>query len=92
MDSSELLKRLRDAVYRKEEKVPPGWFTVEQVAREQKFSTQFIYRIFRRAIKAGILEQKQFRIVNGNRGIYPVWHYREVVQHKQPRSGRRGDR
>lgn len=76
MDSSELLRRLRDAISRNEEMVPDGWRTTADLSIEWKMSIPHVQRLVRKGVDMGMMEQKKFRISTKGRGVYPVWHYR----------------
>jgi predicted transcriptional regulator len=75
MDSSELLKSLRSALF-VADKVPDGWYTLRQLSKEWNVSGSHAYRLTRKAVEAGLMQQDRFRIQTEKRGIYPTWHYR----------------
>lgn len=79
MESSELLKRIREELQLKMVKPPEGWKTSKQWAREWGLQQSQTNRILNRAVDAGIMEQAQFRVACSNRGCYPVPHYREII-------------
>ena len=56
--------------------VPPGWFTRAQIATRLGKTRSTIARRMEDAVVHGRAEVKIFRVVSGQRGIYPVPHYR----------------
>jgi len=78
MGSSKLLTALRDALKGHQEEVPDGWKTVQQLADEWQFSVSHTSRLITMGVRKGLIEVKRFRITNGNRGVFPVQHYRQI--------------
>jgi hypothetical protein len=76
MDSTRLLKELKAAICCQAERVPEGWKTMAQWAKEWGTSISHTIRLVRKGIDLGTIEQKKFRVPNGRRGVYPTWHYR----------------
>jgi hypothetical protein len=58
------------------DEVPPGWFTAAQLSEKVGMSYDWAGRRVGALVKAGKVEVKKFRIPSGQRGIYPVAHYR----------------
>jgi hypothetical protein len=56
--------------------VPPGWFTIAQISESLGKNRSTIARKMQDAVLTGRAEVKIFRIASGQRGIYPVPHYR----------------
>lgn len=56
--------------------VPPGWFTAIELGRRIGKDRSTITHLMQRAIAEGRAEVKKFRVPSGQRGIYPVPHYR----------------
>lgn len=71
-----LLDQVRTA---RSPKVPAGWLTLEQLAKEEgrPNARGSFYYIAADAVAAGILKKKSFRIMLGN-GVRPVAHYKRV--------------
>lgn len=78
MDSAELLERLRLAIANQPEEVPEGWRTAGQWADEWGITNNAAGIVLCRSAKKGLIEAKKFRVVSGNRGVYPVVHYRLI--------------
>jgi len=76
MDSAQLLKELKAAICCQAERVPAGWKTMAQLAKEWGTSNSHTIRLVRKGIDLGTIEQKKFRILHERRGVYPTWHYR----------------
>lgn len=76
--SSELLKRLREAVTGKAETVPNGWRTAIQLSKEIGKSSSHTGKLIQSGLKAGVLERRIFRIQTDQRGVFPTWHYKET--------------
>ena len=76
--SAKLLTALRDAVKGCTDVVPEGWKTVQQLADEWQFSVSHTSRLITMGVRKGLIEVKRFRITNGNRGVFPVQHYRQI--------------
>lgn len=79
MGSSKLLTALRDALKGRHEEVPDGWKTVHQLADEWQFSVSHTSRLITMGVRKGFIEARRFRITNGNRGVFPVQHYRQKL-------------
>jgi hypothetical protein len=56
--------------------VPPGWFTRAEISDRLGKNRSTIARRMQDALREGRAEVKVFRIASGQRGIYPVPHYR----------------
>ncbi len=49
------------------DKVPRGWLNGEQLARREGYSTRDSFApVIRQAVKAGLLEQREFRVLWGH--------------------------
>lgn len=70
--SSRLLELLRCPV---EDRVPEGWKTVEQMAKELGMSYSHTGKLLRSAMKEGKVERRMFRITIGS-FARPVAHYK----------------
>lgn len=75
--SAQLLIALRDALKCHQEEVPDGWKTIHQLAEEWGFSVSHTGRLVGMGVRKGLIEVKRFRISNGNRGVFPIQHYRQ---------------
>jgi hypothetical protein len=64
-------------VPRTPDKVPPGWFTVLELAEKIKKSREQTSNLVSAAFKRGELQKKTFRVMTG-RGPFPVPHYKRV--------------
>jgi len=82
VESSELLKRLRNAIACQPEPVPGGFKTAAQWAVMWGMTTNGAGIILQRSVKAGVMEMKKFRIHTNGRGNYPTPHYREIKTSK----------
>lgn len=78
MESSELLKLIRNAIDNKCDKVPEGWKTIKEYSAEWRLQMSQTSKLLREATSLGLMESKTFRIKNGQRGIYPVTHYKHI--------------
>jgi hypothetical protein len=58
------------------DEVPPGWFTRAQISESLGKNRSTVARRMQDAVIEGRAEVKIFRIASGQRGIYPVPHYR----------------
>ena len=58
------------------DEVPPGWFTAAQLSEKVGMSYDWAGRRVSALVKAGRVEVKKFRVQSGQRGIYPIAHYR----------------
>lgn len=72
---NEILAAMSAAWRGEPEQVPPGWYTVRELADARQCERSHACKIIQAALKAGTLEQRVFRIVTG-RKVYPVAHYR----------------
>lgn len=61
----------------KAQKVPKGWKTSIQIAKECGKSDSYIRRQIAKLLRQGHIEMKPFMIKSGMR-IYPVPHYRKL--------------
>lgn len=75
--SSELLKRLKDALNNTEQQVPDGWKTAWQLQNEWDLSPAHTGRLIRAGVEKGIFETRKFRIATERRGVFPTQHYRK---------------
>ena len=67
---------LNSALSGKPDMVPAGYKTVSQLANQWGLSYSHCSRRLREGVIAGIVSVKKFRVHNGQRGLYPVPHYR----------------
>lgn len=56
--------------------VPPGWLTAIELGKLLGKDRSTITALMQTALRAGRAEVKKFRVPSGQRGIYPVPHYR----------------
>ena len=80
MESSELLRRIRDEIQRKIEIPTSEWKTSREWMQEWDLKQSQTNRTLSQGVELGIMEAKTFRIPCPVRGSYPVPHYR----HKTP--------
>lgn len=78
MAPAELLRRLRLAIANQPEEVPEGWRTASQWADLWEISSNAAGIVLAKAVKAGLMETRKFRVVAGNRGAYPTVHYKQA--------------
>lgn len=78
MESSELLKRIRDELQRKVEVPTSEWKTARQWMQEWEMQQSQTNRMLTLAVENGIMERKLFRIPCSSRSSYPTPHYREI--------------
>jgi hypothetical protein len=78
MASSELLRKLKEAISGKAEDVPPGWFTAVELSKSFRKSSSHTGKLIKSGLEAGVLERRIFRIETDQRGVFPTWHYRET--------------
>jgi hypothetical protein len=70
------LKKLQyDLDAKKSDKVPAGWFTADQIFEANAYSNSHARRIIYDAVKAGLMERKEYRILSGSY-LRKVPHYR----------------
>jgi len=61
------------------ETVPKGWKTSQQWAEEWGLAQASAQKMLQRAVHAGVMEKKMFRVYAGNRtGATRIWHWRET--------------
>jgi hypothetical protein len=68
------LKDIVEQVGGNTEKVPSGWLTMREIMESEGMSLGKTETMMEKAIKAGIVVKKKFRVVTGV-GVKPVWHY-----------------
>lgn len=56
--------------------VPAGWLTAVQLGQMLGKDRSTVTALLSAACRAGRAEVKKFRVPSGQRGIYPVPHYR----------------
>lgn len=56
--------------------VPPGWLTAIELGKLLGKDRSTVTALLSAACRAGRAEVKKFRVPSGQRGIYPVPHYR----------------
>ena len=78
MESSELLKRIRDELQRKVEIPTDEWKTALKWGEEWGLARAQTNQMLTAAVANGIMELKTFRIPMATRASYPVPHYREI--------------
>lgn len=78
MESSELLKRIRDEINRKIEIPSSEWKTARDYVQEWGMQQSQTNRLLSQAVESGIMERKLFRIPHSGRTSYPTPHYREI--------------
>ncbi len=78
MESSELLKRIRDELQRKIEVPTSEWKTARQWMEEWEMQQSQTNKMLTIAVENGIMERKLFRIPHSGRTSYPTPHYREI--------------
>jgi hypothetical protein len=69
------LQEIVKEVGAKEEEIPQGWMTVMDMTQELDMTIGQVEAMLRRAIRAGKIQRKQFRIDTRGAGIKSVWHY-----------------
>jgi len=80
MESSELLRLIRDEIKLTIQSPTEEWKTVVQWGTEWGLQRAQTARMLSIAVKAGIMEHKRFRISMPMRQSYPVPHYRCVIK------------
>jgi hypothetical protein len=78
MESAELLRRIRNELLQKTEQPTEGWKTAKQWMGEWGLHQSQTTRLLQRAVDAGIMEVRPFRMPCSNRSSYPIPHYREI--------------
>lgn len=56
--------------------VPAGWLTTVQLGQKLGKNRSTVAALLFAACRAGRVEVKNFRVPSGQRGVYPVPHYR----------------
>ena len=59
----------------KADKIPKGWKTTTEWAKEEKLSEPMVRKYLRLGVQSGIIEKQSFRILSYGM-IKPVPHYR----------------
>lgn len=77
MESTELLKRIRDEINRKIEIPTSEWKTSRQWMAEWGLQQSQTNRVLKQGVEVGLMETKSFRVPCPTRGSYPVPHYRK---------------
>lgn len=60
--------------------VPAGWLTAVQLAAKLGKNRDSLSRSLSQSVREGRVEMKRFRVVNGQRGLYPTPHYRLLAK------------
>lgn len=76
MESSELLKRLKDELSGSIQTPPPGWKTARQWSDEWGLRAAHTQKILRDGLKLGHIITQKFRIRGDLRPGYPTPHYK----------------
>lgn len=71
-----ILQKLQEALSGEPDKVPNYYKTVSQLAGQWGLSYSHCSRRLREGVSAGLVSVKKFRVHNGQRGLYPVPHYK----------------
>lgn len=58
--------------------VPPGWMTAIELGKLLGKDRSTVTGLLQTAIREGRAEVKKFRVLSGQRGIYPTPHYRLI--------------
>jgi len=75
--ANDWLQILAAAGKRTEDKVPPGFKSATQIAKETGKSETQVRKYLREAVKLGLIEGAKFNVNTGDK-LYPVPHYRIV--------------
>jgi hypothetical protein len=70
------LSKLQDVIADNADKIPPGWWTIESEAKRLKVAATTIRRNVRKAIKAEILERRNFKVM-GKKYLVQIPFYKE---------------
>jgi len=70
------LEMLQNALAGEPDKVLAGFKTRSQWAKEWSVGESTVRRILSGGVEKGIIQIQSFRIKNGQRGLYPVPHYK----------------
>ena len=62
--------------HRKPDKIPPGWFTREQLQKEWGLSRDYTGKLIKDAMLQSRGEMKKYLVPTVSRGLYPTQHYR----------------
>lgn len=65
------------------DKVPSGWLTTEQWARQWDKSSSHANNLLVAAHRSGLMERQQFRIILGDSKKRPIWHYKPKAKAKK---------
>lgn len=74
-------KDLFNALSRKPEKIPPGWLTAKQIAKETGKTRSGVAKYLPKGVRAGNVECRKFIVKVGNR-IMSAPHYRIIDNRK----------
>ena len=77
MSPEELLKFINENCKLQVDEVPPGWFTINQLAKQSKVEPRTLRSKIKSAYEAGKLERRVFKVALGTDVIRPCPHYRK---------------
>ena len=71
-----MLEHLRKQKRMTAEVAPDGWFTLKQLAEEERCAESTMRDRIRAALRDGTVEKKVFKVESGAKSAYPTAHYR----------------
>ena len=72
--ANDWLKELVDEIGGKEDEIPEGWMTAKDMTKELEMTIGQVETMMRRALRAGKVIKKQFRIDTKGAGVKLIWH------------------
>jgi hypothetical protein len=76
--ANDWLKELVDEIGGKEDEIPEGWMTAKDMTRELEMTIGQVETMMRRALRAGKVIKKQYRIDTKGAGVKLIWHYHKA--------------
>jgi predicted transcriptional regulator len=76
--ANDWLKELVDEIGGKEDEIPEGWMTAKDMTKELEMTIGQVETMMRRALRAGKVIKKQYRIDTKGAGVKLIWHYHKA--------------
>lgn len=80
MNPADILTFLKAKSGNKADEVPPGWHTINGLAKAWNISGQHAGNRLNQAVRDGVMEKKSFKVSTGGGMVRPVVHFRLVVK------------
>jgi len=76
--ANDWLKELVDEIGGREDEIPEGWMTAKDMTKELEMTIGQVETMLRRALRAGKVIKKQYRIDTKGAGVKLIWHYHKA--------------